>query len=105
MNNLKKLLDLISQGDAAQILAEEKLTAEFNELLKHELIDTKNGRVFLTAKGEELINNKLSHQLRLENEMAVFSTARQKTWTVIFYICLATSIISLLMLLFFYQRL
>ena len=51
MNDIDALVELIETGDAAVILAEKNLSATFNELLKHELIDYRDGKIILTQKG------------------------------------------------------
>lgn len=53
MKSLKKIIDLIERGDPIAILAEDSLKGQFNELLRHRLIDVVNEKVILTKKGEE----------------------------------------------------
>ena len=53
MKNIEALIELIEKGDATVILAEKNLSDSFNELLKYELIDYHDGKIFLTPKGQE----------------------------------------------------
>lgn len=48
---MERLIKLIDEGDPEVILAEDLLIPQFNELLKYELVQIKDDRVFLTEKG------------------------------------------------------
>lgn len=48
-----KLLKLIEEGDPATILSEENISKGFNELMNHGLIVLEEGKIHLTALGEE----------------------------------------------------
>ena len=50
---MDRLLKLIEEGDPAVILSEERLIPRFNELMKYDLVELKDERVFLTEKGKE----------------------------------------------------
>lgn len=60
----QKLIELIKNGDAIAILAEDSLIEKFNELLKYNLIDIVDDKIILTTKGENAMN------MGLDNIMA-----------------------------------
>lgn len=52
MSNIKKFLDLIEKGDTVIILSQENVVERLNELFESELIEFKDGNIFLTNKGK-----------------------------------------------------
>src|SRR5690606_20561870 len=48
----EELLNLIESGDIVQLLSEENMGG-FNELMKYELIEVRDDKVFLTTLGKE----------------------------------------------------
>ncbi|HEY9184598.1 MAG TPA: hypothetical protein VIM94_04675 [Salegentibacter sp.] len=56
MKSTQKLIELIKNGDAIAILAEDSLIEGFNELLKYDLMDIVDDKIILTPKGEKAMD-------------------------------------------------
>lgn len=76
-----RLLKLIDEGDASEILSEKNFGVRFNELIKYELVAIKKDRLRLTEMGRhalrvgarsviEKIKNRMPTSVILEQGMA-----------------------------------
>ncbi|MGY5850960.1 hypothetical protein [Salegentibacter sp. F14] len=63
MISTQRLIELIKNGDAIAILAEDSLIEKFNELLKYNLIDIVDDKIILTTEGENAMNMGLDNIL------------------------------------------
>ncbi|WP_372918910.1 hypothetical protein [Salegentibacter sp.] len=63
MKSPQRLFELIKNGNAIAILAEDSLIEKFNELLKYNLMDIVDDKIVLTSKGEKAMNMGLDNIL------------------------------------------
>lgn len=63
MKSPQRLFELIKNGDAIAILAEDSLIEKFNELLRYDLMDIVDDKIVLTSKGEKAMNMGLDNIL------------------------------------------
>ncbi len=56
MSSIKNFLELIEKGDTVVILSQENVVERLNELFESELIEFKEGEIFLTEKGKRFTN-------------------------------------------------
>ena len=66
------MVELIEKGDAAAIYAEKGLAEICEELMKYKLADHREGRIFITEKGNEARLRGLQmdiEQLKIEEEV------------------------------------
>lgn len=63
MGSTQRIIELIKNGDAIAILAEDSLIESFNELLKYNLIDIVDDKIVLTSMGEKALNKGLDSTL------------------------------------------
>lgn len=75
MRSTQKLIELIKNGDAIAILAEDSLIEKFNDLLKYNLIDIVDDKIILTPKGENAMN------MGLDNILAKLSLQEHRNFS------------------------
>lgn len=114
---LDRLLQLVEEDNPDTILAEEKLVATFNELLKYGLIELQDEKIYLTPKGklaknegvENFINN--LKQIQAQNEpknqqkrtaviKPFFLTVNRKLWSLSLLFLLVLAMVFSLLNLF-----
>lgn len=63
---MDKLLILIEEGDSGKILSEKDLNSKLNELNKYGLVEIKDDKIFLTAKGKAAMKDGVDLLIRKE---------------------------------------
>ncbi|MEG9328424.1 hypothetical protein V6B16_10805 [Salinimicrobium catena] len=102
LNHLKRLIDLVEQGDAGSIHADKCLEEIYSELKKYGMIMESEGRIFFTDKGNEARLKGLQigiEQLKLEEEMIDLSEKKGRLGSTFFFISLFLFLVTLTLFL------
>lgn len=95
-------MDLIEKGDAGSIFCDECLVELYNDLKKYGMVRERNGRIFLTEKGNDARLKGLRigiEQLKMEEEITDFSDKKGRLGTTFFLISLFLFLLSLTLFL------
>jgi hypothetical protein len=98
LNHLQRFIDLVEKGDAGAIYADKCLAEVFVELKKYGMVMESDGRIFLTAKGNQARLKGLQigiEQLKLEEEMQDLSEKKGRMGSTFFFISLFLFLVTL----------